>query len=63
MYRKWGEKIKVLIAVRSYCNGYTMTTSMLNEKLQEGYKPIMVTPFIKDGNTEYLEYILEKGDF
>ena len=48
------------IAIRSYCNGYTMTTENLNAKLREGYRIVMVTPFYKDGNTEYLEYILEK---
>lgn len=48
------------IAVRSYRTGYTNTTNNLNSLLEKGYKVIMVTPFMKNGGTEYLEYILQK---
>lgn len=50
----------MLVAVRSYSRGYTITTGTLNDYLSKGYSVVMVTPFIKDGNTDYLEYILKK---
>lgn len=54
--------MKVYKAVRSYSRRFTGTNERLNEHLEKGYKVIMVTPFITAGNTEYLEYILEKDN-
>ncbi|WWU66116.1 hypothetical protein QJR26_07015 [Clostridium baratii] len=48
------------IAVRSYRKGYTTKTEKLNSYLQEGWEVVTVTPFMKDGVTEYLEYILRE---
>lgn len=48
------------IAVRSYSRDYTNTTKYINNYLNEGYRVVMVTPFIRNGNTDYLEYILEE---
>lgn len=50
---------KRFIAVRSYRRGYMTTTSELNDYLSKGYVVVLVTPFIHDGDTEYLEYILQ----
>lgn len=50
------------IVCRSYSRDFKKTTEDLNEKLAEGYNIVMVTPYMKDGATEYLEYILEKDD-
>ena len=49
-----------LTVVRSYRRGYTNTNEYLDKHLREGYEVVMVTPFIKNGDTEYLEYILKK---
>lgn len=48
------------IAVRSYSEGFTVTTKYLNEYLEKGWKVVCVNPFIRNGNTYYLEYILKK---
>lgn len=48
------------IAVRSYRKGYTSKTEKLNSYLQSGWEVVTVTPFMKDGVTEYLEYILKE---
>ena len=46
--------------VRSYRKGYTKTTEFMDEKLNEGWIVKSSTPFAVDGETEYVEYILEK---
>jgi hypothetical protein len=46
--------------VRSFAQGYTRTTDYLDKKLNDGWCVKFITPFIKNGNTEYVEYILEK---
>lgn len=48
------------VAVRSYSRGYTTTTGELNGYLQKGWEVICVNPFLKDGKTDYLEYILKE---
>lgn len=47
-------------AVRSYCRGYTHTNDDLNSYLEKGYEVVMVTPFIKNDSTDYIEYILKQ---
>ena len=47
------------IAVRSYSREFTGKNISLNTYLAKGYSVILVTPFVRDGNTEYLEYILK----
>ena len=48
------------IAVRSLRKGYINPTEKLNSYLQKGWEVVMVTPFMVDGATEYLEYILRE---
>lgn len=48
------------IAVRSYRKGYTTKNERLNSYLDDGWEVVAVTPFMKDGVTEYLEYILKE---
>lgn len=49
------------IAVRSYRKDYTTTIKGLNSYLQSGWEVVIVTPFMKDGVTDYLEYILKES--
>lgn len=56
------DKGKVIqCVVRSYRRGYTNTTEYLERKLSDGYNVVMAHPFVMaDGQTEYIEYILQK---
>lgn len=36
------------------------TTDFLASKLDNGWCVKFITPFVKNGDTEYIEYILEK---
>lgn len=46
--------------VRTYSNGYTNKMVSLEDKLNNGWTVKFITPFYFKGNTEYVEYILEK---
>ena len=48
--------------VRSYNKGYLKTTEFMNEKLNDGWIVKSSTPFVSQGTTEYIEYILEKDN-
>lgn len=49
--------------VRSYSRKYSSPMSDLEEKLDSGWTVKQAIPFVQNGNTEYIEYILEKdGD-
>jgi hypothetical protein len=56
------ENIKQCV-VRTYAQGWTITTERLDARLDDGWIVMMATPFVRDGRTEYIEYILQKpGD-
>lgn len=48
--------------VRTYPNGYSRTTSMLEEALDNGWVVVMSNPFDCGNDYKGTEYILEKGD-
>ena len=50
---------KIQKVVRTYPNGYTKTTEILQECLSQGYVVVMVNPF-DCGDYKGLEYIVEK---
>ena len=59
------EKIKVekktsYKAIRSYNIKYTSKNKTLNEYLEKGWEVVHITPFVSNGATEYLEYILRE---
>ena len=46
--------------VRSYSRKYSDPMSDLKDKLSSGWSVKQSTPFVQNGNTEFIEYILEK---
>ncbi len=55
------DKVKQRV-IRTYANGWTRTTESLSEALRDGYNVVIATPFMKNGNTEYTEYIVQKSE-
>lgn len=45
--------------VRTYSRGYTGTIENLQALLKCGWKVKYITPFMRNGDTDYVEYILE----
>lgn len=45
---------------RSYRSGYTHTTTSINGMLEMGWEVYICTPYMKDGTTEQIEYVLRK---
>lgn len=46
--------------VRSYSQKYTSPLTDLRTRLETGWTVKQSTPFMQNGTTEYIEYILEK---
>lgn len=54
--------MKTQKVVRTFSNGWNINTSRLEEVLKDGYYVVFVTPFIKNGSTDYVEYIVQKDE-
>jgi hypothetical protein len=49
--------------VRTFPNGWTITTESLEKRLKDGWCVVMCTPMTdRNGTTQHIEYILEKRD-
>lgn len=46
--------------VRTWNNSFSNQTIDLKDKLKEGWTVKFITPFYRKGDTEFVEYILEK---
>ena len=48
--------------VRTYPSGWSLTTDLLQEAMDEGYCVVMCNKITFKDNTEVLEYIVEKEE-